>query len=174
MRTTTMLMTGALVLVAAGCAHEQKPQTEVTVKDEPKAETPPASPQMEVTAPKNDEGAAELDEVLRSTRVYFDFDRDALKPEGMAALQKMATVLRKHPGLKVRIEGHCDERGTEEYNLLLGERRATVAQRYLADLGVPSTQLDTISYGDNRPLSEDHTEAAWAKNRRDDVIRKNN
>ncbi len=87
----------------------------------------------------------------------------------MKSLQQVAKVMRAHPSLKLRIAGNCDERGTEEYNLMLGQRRAEVARRYLSDLGVREPQLDTISYGDERPAAEAHTPEAWAKNRRDEL-----
>jgi peptidoglycan-associated lipoprotein len=120
------------------------------------------------------DAAAELDAALRSATVYFSFDRDQLQPEGLAALQRVGDVLRKHPTLKIRVEGHCDERGTEEYNLALGHRRAEAAARYLRDLGASPGQVDTISYGALQPAAEGHDDAAWAKNRRDDVKRASN
>lgn len=98
--------------------------------------------------------------------IYFDFDKSDIKPESRPVLEKIAAYLLKNPALDLLIEGHCDERGTEEYNLALGERRALSARRYLIGLGVASGRLQTISYGEERPVDPGHNETAWAKNRR--------
>ncbi len=82
-------------------------------------------------------------------------------------LNDIADFMKKHPSIKVRIEGNCDERGTEEYNLALGQRRADVAKKYLIFIGIESNRIDTISYGESQPLNLEHNENAWAKNRRD-------
>lgn len=100
--------------------------------------------------------------------IFFDFDKADLKPEAQAVLRKKAGWLLKHPEFHVRIEGHCDERGTNEYNLALGERRAHAAKMFLIDLGVPEERISTISYGEERPLDPRSNEEAWAKNRRDE------
>lgn len=99
-------------------------------------------------------------------RVYFDFDRSDIRPEMRSILQRNAEWLRRHPRVKVVIEGHCDERGTEEYNMALGQRRAETVKNYLVSLGVSPSRLSTISYGEERPADPGHDEAAWAKNRR--------
>jgi peptidoglycan-associated lipoprotein len=98
--------------------------------------------------------------------VYFDFDRSEIKPEFIATIQKNARLLRENPDMKVVIEGHCDERGTTEYNLALGERRATAVQKALIANGVSPEQLQTVSFGEERPVDMGHNEEAWAKNRR--------
>jgi peptidoglycan-associated lipoprotein len=101
-------------------------------------------------------------------RVHFDFDQFTLSPEARDTLAKNAAYLQANPDLKVRIEGHCDERGSDEYNLALGERRAKAAKDYLVSLGVAENRLDIISYGEEMPLDPGHNEEAWAKNRRDE------
>jgi peptidoglycan-associated lipoprotein len=111
---------------------------------------------------------AEIQAAIKSATVFFDFDQVQLKPEGMEALRRVAVVLRKHPRV-VDIEGNCDERGTEEYNLMLGQRRAEAARKYLLDLGVDPSQLATVSYGALRPVNPAHTEEAWTQNRRDEL-----
>ena len=98
-------------------------------------------------------------------RVFFDFDRHDLRPEGQAALRRQAALLRANPGLAITISGHCDERGTREYNLALGERRATAAKNFLVEAGVDAARIATRSYGKDRPIVLGHTEAAWAQNR---------
>lgn len=99
-------------------------------------------------------------------RVFFDFDRYDLKGDAQATLDKQAAWLKQNGSVTLVIEGHCDERGTREYNLALGERRATAVKNYLVAAGVDASRLGTISYGKERPAVEGSNEAAWAKNRR--------
>ena len=98
--------------------------------------------------------------------IHFDFDSIQLSPEAQEILNKKWKWLRKHPSATVTIEGHCDNRGTNEYNLALGEGRAQSAKTYLMDLGIDISRLNTLSYGEERPLDPQQTESAWAKNRR--------
>ncbi len=98
--------------------------------------------------------------------VYFEFDKYSLTTQTREALQRNAEWLKQHPGISVQIEGHCDERGTLEYNQVLGENRAVNTKKYLMSLGVNPDRMYTISYGENQPDNTDHTEDAWAKNRR--------
>jgi len=99
-------------------------------------------------------------------RIFFDYDSSVVNSEGEATLQKQATYLRGKPGLDITVEGHCDERGTREYNLALGERRASAAKNYLVSLGVPADRIQTISYGKERPAVTGDDESAWSQNRR--------
>jgi peptidoglycan-associated lipoprotein len=98
--------------------------------------------------------------------IYFDFDRSDLKPETQEILKGKAEWLRNNSGESVIIEGHCDERGTNEYNLALGDRRAQSAKNFLKDLGIAKSRLTTISYGEERPADPRQNEDAWSKNRR--------
>lgn len=98
--------------------------------------------------------------------INFEFDQFVLTNTARQKLSKNASILSKYPEVKVLIEGHCDERGTEEYNLALGERRANAAKEYLVTLGINESRLSTISYGEEKPLDPEHNEIAWAKNRR--------
>ena len=100
--------------------------------------------------------------------IYFDFDKFNPKPDAIATLKKTAEYLKKNPEMKVRIEGNCDERGTSEYNMALGDRRAVSAMKYLETLGIGADRMTTISYGKEKPLCNEHNEACWSKNRRDD------
>ena len=160
----------ALIFALAGCAHTPTPQLTETTAPPPAAKAAPVV-KLEPAAPAGaaEDGKAELDAALKGVSVYFDFDNDRLKPESMEALQKVAVVLRKHHTVALKIEGNCDERGTEEYNLMLGQRRAEAARKYLAALGVNDGQLDTISYGALRPVDPGHSEEAWSQNRRDEL-----
>lgn len=103
-------------------------------------------------------------------RIFFDFDKSALKLEAQALLKKKAEWLKANPAAKLLIEGNCDERGTAEYNLALGERRAESAKKFLVDLGIDAKRISTISYGEERPMDPRHTEDAWAKNRNDGFV----
>jgi peptidoglycan-associated lipoprotein len=102
--------------------------------------------------------------------IHFDFDKYDIRPGDAEVLKGNAALLMKHPTVKIQIEGHCDERGTIEYNLALGERRANSAKKYLVSLGMPADRISTISYGKEKPLDPGHNGEAWAKNRRDHLI----
>jgi len=102
--------------------------------------------------------------------IYFDFDRSSIRDEARAVLEKTGSYLKENSGIHIRIEGNCDERGTNEYNLALGERRANSAKLFLVSLGISPERIRTISYGEERPLALGSSEEAWAKNRRDDFV----
>jgi peptidoglycan-associated lipoprotein len=102
--------------------------------------------------------------------IHFDFDKYEVRPEDEAILKENAAFLKNNPKMRIQIEGHCDERGTVEYNLALGERRANNTKKYLVFLGIPADLISTISYGKERPLDKGHNEEAWAKNRRAHIV----
>lgn len=101
---------------------------------------------------------------------FFAYDASTLSSDAQDALTTSANFLKKHPEYNLLIEGHCDERGTEQYNLALGDRRAQTAKDYLATLGVETGRMRTVSYGEERPFDAGHNEEAWAKNRRDHLV----
>ncbi len=142
----------ALVLgIGAGCTKK----TEVTTPETPMTDT----------------GATALDmaaQTITDGIVYFDFDKYDVKPEYREMLRQKAELMRQYPSIRVRIEGNCDDRGTQEYNLALGERRARAAYEYMVMLGVNPNQLEMISYGKERPAVQGAGEQVWALNRRDD------
>jgi peptidoglycan-associated lipoprotein len=107
---------------------------------------------------------------LKADTVYFAFDSSTIKNTEDKKLEDVATYLKGHMADALRVEGNCDERGTEKYNLSLGERRALAVREYLANLGVDSRQVVTVSYGKAKPAVEGHDEAAYSKNRRDDFV----
>jgi len=111
-------------------------------------------------------GAAATAAAFELANIHFDFDKSTLRPEDRKILKGHAEWLMKNKDVNIIVEGHCDERGTTEYNLALGERRATETKKYLVELGVAADRIKTISYGEERPLDPGHNEAAWAKNRR--------
>jgi peptidoglycan-associated lipoprotein len=98
--------------------------------------------------------------------LFFALDSSDVSAEGQQVLQANAAVLKKYPGMQITIEGHCDERGTPEYNLSLGERRALAAKNYLVSLGIPADKVKTVSYGKEFPFDAGHDDSAWKKNRR--------
>jgi len=119
------------------------------------------------TAPVGPAPGTQEDLVLNvGDRVFFDFDKAILKPQAQRTLERQAAWLKKYPSVTVTVEGHADERGTREYNLALGERRATAAKNFLVALGIDPNRIATISYGKERPVALGHNEAAWSQNRR--------
>jgi peptidoglycan-associated lipoprotein len=102
--------------------------------------------------------------------VYFDFDKSNIRKDQVSRIEADAAFMKKNPKLAIRIEGNCDPRGTNEYNMALGERRALSAKKYLVNLGVPAANLSTISYGEERILVQGNDEAAYAQDRRDDFV----
>ena len=102
--------------------------------------------------------------------IYFGYDKYEIRREDEEILKENAAFLKKNPKMKIQIEGHCDERGTAEYNLALGERRANHTKKYLVSLGITSDRISAISYGEERPLDPGNNEEAWAKNRRAHVV----
>ncbi len=98
--------------------------------------------------------------------IHFDFDKYDIRPGDAEILKENGALLMKYPNVKIQIEGHCDERGTNEYNLALGERRSNSTKKYLSSLGISPDRISTISYGEEKPLDSSHSEEAWAKNRR--------
>jgi len=109
-------------------------------------------------------------DTFKANTVYFDFDSAAIKPTERSKIDAVAQVLKSKPNTKVQVEGHCDERGTEEYNRALGERRALAVREYLINAGISADRIFTISYGEDRPVDPGHNEAAWAKNRRAEFV----
>ncbi len=121
--------------------------------------------------------SGDIEEINRRARAsgwirdaFFAFDESTLDAEAQEALRQSATWLREHPEFRIRVEGHCDERGTEQYNLALGDRRAETAVAYLATLGVDRTRIEAVSLGEERPFEEGSGEAAWAQNRRAHLV----
>jgi peptidoglycan-associated lipoprotein len=114
--------------------------------------------------------AAKLNDFSLET-VYFDYNQHVIKDDDKEKMAKNANWLKAHPQVKIAIEGHCDERGTAEYNLALGQKRAEAVKAFILGLGIPENRLQTISYGFERPADKGHNEAAWAKNRRVEFTR---
>jgi peptidoglycan-associated lipoprotein len=170
---TSSLRSALAVLVAglilAGCAGtgSQTEPTEPSVAPVETPDTTPApTPEPRATFDPNGNPFVPGTTRLLSRTFYFEYDRSVLNPDDLAALEMHASILRDNTERSVVIEGHGDERGTREYNLALGERRAEAVRSFLISSGVSPRQVETVSYGEERPEDPGHDEAAWARNRR--------
>jgi peptidoglycan-associated lipoprotein len=171
-----------VVLAVAGCAKKQPPVARPIPPPPPPPVETPVTPPPEPVAPTGDAGATtpapvaedtiasgSLDEINKNSPlkpVFFGLDVSEVDGEGQRILEQNAEILKRYTTWQISIEGHCDERGTAEYNLALGERRALAARNYLVSLGVSADRVKTVSYGKEFPFDPGHTESAWSKNRR--------
>jgi peptidoglycan-associated lipoprotein len=145
----------AAVATLAACAHRPAP-----------APTPSAPPPAAQPAPSGPvPGSAEEFRVTVGDRIFFGYDRFDLTTEARGILERQAAWLRRYPNVRILIEGNCDERGTREYNLALGARRAAAARDYLISLGISADRMQTVSYGKERPMDPRSNEEAWSVNR---------
>ena len=160
MKMRFLCMVAAVGLLAACSEEPKKAEQQAAVA------TPPAAPH--VTAPTESIVPGSQADFVKNVgdRVFFDYDKSSLKPEGKDQLTKWVAFLQKYPNDQLLVEGHCDERGTREYNLALGERRANAVKEFLVANGVAATRLKTVSYGKERPAVLGSNEAAYAQNRR--------
>lgn len=175
-----LLVLSCLALAAGGCAKKQVVQEDEGLAQGDAAATQgPASTTTTAPAPTpvpqesviTDQSLTDSAKDMKPFEtVYFDLDSYVLRQDARDALDKNARWMLKNATGDVRLEGHCDERGSDEYNLALGEKRAMAARNYLVTLGVPAARLETVSYGKEKPADQGHDEAAWAKNRRVDFV----
>lgn len=178
-------------LIGAGCekktvALRPPPQPQPTVetarRDVPTT-APTTVPRETTTVPREtaqtnypDKATRDrIDTLLgRISDAYFDYNQHSLRPDAISTLQadsvELRDILKQYPNYKLVIQGYADERGSQEYNLSLGEARAQSAKTYLVNVGIPAQQLSTVSYGKEKPICEDHTEACWQKNRRIHIV----
>ena len=167
---------GVLSICAVGCSTTKPPEKPAEVAEQPKAPTTkrltsaPVSQssnsleQMQQGKPVGTPASSPLKDI------YFDFDRYDLRSDARETLKANAEWLKQNPSATVQIEGHCDERGTAEYNLALGAKRAQTAKDYLTTMGIPAQRLSTISYGQELPVCTEHNEDCWQKNRHDRFV----
>jgi len=177
------------MLVYTGCANQEvvksdeslapaattapRPQNSTTAQATGKAANTTSAPLNKEVQNKTQQSykQAATDNLQNALEnIYFNFDSSTLSDAARQSLVKNFEVLKQNPQLRIRVEGSCDERGSAEYNLALGERRAQAAVRYLSTLGVQAGRLSTISYGKEKPADSGHDENAWAKNRRDEFV----
>ena len=145
------------LLLLAGCPAKRLDSGDV-----------PSSGDTDSSLPRLSGEALRAADQIGNGKIFFEFDKYEIKQESKQILTKNAGLLKQFPQIKVKIEGHCDERGTEEYNLALGERRARAAYEFLVLMGIDSSKLQIISYGEEYPAVQGSNEAAWSKNRRDE------
>jgi peptidoglycan-associated lipoprotein len=189
-REVVLVAVAAISLIGAACTKKTAvmkpppaPAPAATAPSTPaRAATPMRSnpaPTQTATAPAprypNAATRARIDELLaRIEDAYFDYNKHTLRPDAINALQADSTelrdILKDYPDYKLTIQGHCDERGSAEYNLALGDARAKAAKDYLVQVGIPGDQLSIISYGKDRPVCQEHDEACWQKNRRIHIV----
>jgi len=165
LRTAAMLLPVALVIAACG----RKETAELQPVRELPPSTQPVTPPVEPAKGADDTARREAEARIRgalATMVFFDYDRADLRADARSVLDEKARILREQPEVRMRIEGHADERGSVEYNLALGLRRANAVREYLAGFGIAASRLDVISYGEERPYAAGASEDDYARNRR--------
>jgi len=177
-RPIRLALLGVALLYCAGCSTTKPPEPQATAQ--PQKSTPRAeSGKRLAKAPVSQRSS--MEQMQQGKRVgtppssplqdiYFDFDQYDLRPDARATLKANAEWLKHNPSATAQIEGHCDDRGTSEYNLALGAKRAQTAKDYLTTLGVPAQRLSTISYGEELPVCREQTESCWQKNRHDRFV----
>jgi peptidoglycan-associated lipoprotein len=176
MKKTFLVVVALAAVVAFGACHKKvapapPPPPPVAPEAPPPAPPPPPKPEA---PPVVDEyarlkamSAEEIEKTGLLKEIFFDFDKSDIREQDRPTLAQDADALKKYDFIRITVEGHCDARGTVEYNLALGEQRARAARDYLASLGVAADRLRVVSFGKERPLDPGHDEAAWVKNRRD-------
>ena len=160
LRETIVTIAVILIFVVWGCSHTKKDTSETAAVPEEAVETVEVEEEEVVEVP--------VEVISNLSNIYFDFDKSVLSTEAIEELKEIGAWLLENPNTKIRIEGNCDECGTDEYNLALGERRARSAKNFLVSLGVATENIITISFGEENPADPGHNEMAWAKNRRDE------
>ncbi len=168
---TMVLALGLAVLLIGlnGCAGKKKPSDETKQEIKAPEKKPAPRPQIQEPSGRVQEELTPPRDLKFST-IYFDFDKSNIRQDQSYTLNSNAALLEKYNTVKLLIEGHCDERGTDEYNLALGDRRANSAKRYLVDYGIASSRITIVSYGESRPVDRGHNEGVWQKNRRCEFI----
>jgi peptidoglycan-associated lipoprotein len=176
MRAPSLLMLLAATAFAVACGGKAAPE-----EPAPEPTPAPAPPPPAATADSADRDRLERERLAReaaeraravsadlSAMINFDYDQAVVRPADQETLNRKAAILVANPGVKIKISGHADERGSDEYNLALGNRRAAAAKRYLTGKGVDASRIEVVSYGEERPLNPGNDESAYAQNRRDE------
>ncbi len=158
-----------IVLALGGCASDEAARTPADGSDAAPAQTGPAGDRAAPGTALSDRERQRRAELLAQKRVHFAFDSSTIDDEARAIIEAHSAHLVANPQLKVTLEGNCDERGTREYNLALGERRAQAVERMMKVLGVAGNRIKTVSYGEEKPLCQEHDESCWRQNRRAEI-----
>lgn len=168
LRSLFVIMLASLLVAGCSSTGSEDQPTDPAVPEVPQDPTePPVAPPAEPPAvDANSDPYVPGTTRLISRTFYFGYDRAVINPDDLAALEMHATFLRNNRDRSIVLEGHCDERGTREYNLALGERRSDAVRSFLTSAGVSPRQIETVSYGEERPEDSGHTEASWTRNRR--------
>lgn len=168
-----LLIVGLIAALGAGCATTTSDNKDATDTKDAGTQTTVDTGTRDTVV---DQGTVTVDPLndpaspLYQKTVYFDFNSDAIKPEGRDTIIAHAQHLSANPNKKITLEGHADERGTVEYNIALGERRANAVKRLMTLQGASSSQIEVVSFGEERPVDPGHTESAWSKNRRAEIV----
>lgn len=188
-----LLSSAAVVIGAAACHSAPPPVTPAPVVARTNTGDPAADARARAEAARRDsiaradaarrdaaaraeadrrarEAAAAAARAALDSKIFFDYQHDELRPESIALLDAKVPVLRAHPNLRIRIEGNADERGSDEYNMALGQRRSAAARRYLVSRGIDESRIDIVSFGEEKPVCRDETEPCWHQNRRDEFV----
>ncbi|HUJ86454.1 MAG TPA: peptidoglycan-associated lipoprotein Pal [Burkholderiales bacterium] len=171
MNTPAILIASSFALLLGACASQQSaesPQPAPAPQSSAPAPAPQAQPVEQPAMAMNP--LHDPNSILAKRSVYFDFDKSNIKPEFNPLVEAHAGYMTGHASATIRIEGNCDERGSREYNLALGQRRADSLRKAMVLLGVSDQRIETVSWGKEKPRAPGHNEAAWAQNRRDDII----
>jgi peptidoglycan-associated lipoprotein len=158
-----------IAFVLAGCAGDKAVKPTSGDKGAGSTQTTPAGGQLGPSGAALSDRDMKRADLLSQRRVHFAFDSSAIDTEGRAIVEAHAAHLAANPQIKVVLEGNCDERGTREYNLALGERRAQAVERLMKVLGVAGNRIKTVSYGEEKPLCQEHNESCWRQNRRAEI-----
>ena len=163
-----LMMIAGMVVFTTSCAKQTtQSQPETTSQPEPPvASEPPAETAAPAEPPAEEPAPAVIDTAIMDERIYFQYDSAALTEQAPPILTGMVAYLRTNPGLSVTVQGHCDERGTEAYNMKLGAQRAEAVKQFLIDQGIAAGRLAAVSFGKSQPVALGHDEASWAQNRR--------
>jgi peptidoglycan-associated lipoprotein len=175
MKIPAILIASSFALLLGACASQQAAETpQPAPAPQPQATAPAPAPAPQAQPVQQPAMAMnplhDPNSILAKRSIYFDFDRSNVKPEFNALVEAHAGYMNSHPSAMIRVEGNCDERGSREYNLALGQRRADSLRKAMVLLGVSDKRIETISWGEEKPRALGHDEAAWAQNRRDDII----
>jgi peptidoglycan-associated lipoprotein len=176
-RASRALTLSIVALVALGGCKKKKPEVAATPvvnpTPAPAPTPPPAQPECDAACMKAREDAKNADAIkvataTLTTTIFFDYDRSDITDDARSKLEAKVPILTQNSGVRIRIAGHTDSRGSDEYNLALGQRRAAAAKRYLTDRGIDGSRIEIVSFGEERPTCTDESEGCWSRNRRDE------
>jgi len=170
MNSMKITFAGFAIAVLAGCASQSTPESSPAPAPAPSANASTPSVRSSSSASISGTPTRTSYAMPAARSVYYEFDRAEIKSEGVKTIEANAQYLRAHPEVKVKVEGNADERGSREYNLALGQRRADAVSKRMAILGIPTDRIEAVSFGKEKPKATGHDESAWSENRRSDIV----